>query len=107
MSDGQDRIVQFFGDLSRAPDGRPQNLIWFGSAAVFYALAAYSLLTASTVTPFTPLIATGFALNGAAESLPAERQQAAYWTRLLATALMLGLFVLLLVGLLGGPAVLT
>lgn len=103
MSDGQDRTTRFFGDLSRDPDGRPQNLVWFGTAAVFYALFAYNLLTTSTVTLFTPLIATGFALNGAAESLPAGRQQATYLIRVLAIALMIGLFVLLLVGLLGGP----
>lgn len=103
MSDRQSFATRFFGDLSRDPDGRPQNLVWFGTAALFYALAAYSLLAGSGLRLFTPLIATGFALNGLAESLPAQRQQATYWTRVLAIAVMVGLFVLLLVGLLGGP----
>jgi hypothetical protein len=106
MTDGQDFTTRFFGDLSREPDGRPQNLIWFGTAALFYALAAYDFVTTSSITLFSPLIATGFAVGGAAESLPAERRRAVYWTRALSIVVMLGLFVLLLVGLLGGPELL-
>jgi hypothetical protein len=107
MSDGQESTTGFFGDFSREPDGRPQNRIWLGTAVLFYALTAWGLLAESGgFVLFTPLFATGFALNGVAESLPAERQQAVYWTRVLATALMLVLFVVFLVGLLGGPELL-
>jgi len=107
MGNGQDAATGFFGDLSREPDGRPQNLVWLGTAVLFYALAAWELLTSAGLTLFTPLIGTGFALNGVAESLSPERERATYWTRILAIGLMLGLFGLFLVGLLGGPELLT
>jgi hypothetical protein len=107
MTDDRDFPTRFFGDLSREPDGRPQNLVWLGTAVLFYALAAYNVLTSSGVVPFTPLIGTGFALNGVAESLSPERQRVTYWTRIVAIAFMIGLFALLVVGIAGGPELVT
>jgi hypothetical protein len=106
MSDRERFTTRFFGDLSRPPDGRPQNLVWLCAATLFYLLTAYYLAVGRGVTPFTPLFGTAFALNGLAESLSDDRRQIAYLVRVLSIVFMLALLVLLLVGTLGGPELL-
>jgi len=89
--------------LSREPEGRPQNLIFFTMAGFLYLISMYAFVARGTVAPVPPLLGTVFALIGIAESLPATRQRTAFRLRLL-TVLSAGIIAaVLLIGLLGGP----
>lgn len=95
-----DRVV---GDLSRDPDGRPQNLLWLGSAGLFALLTAVGLAVDGTVDLFALLVAVVFGLGGLAESLPADRGRLVYRVRLLTVVVGAVVVVLGLVDVLGGP----
>ncbi len=97
MSDKQRLSTRVFGDLSREPDGRPQSLVWFGAAGLFWLLSAYFLIANGGVSVVTPLIGVPFALNGVAESLPVARTRIASLLRVVAIALVLSVFTLLFV----------
>ncbi len=94
MSDKRGLSVRVFGDLSREPDGQPQNLVWFGAAGLFWALSAYFLVANGSVSVVTPLIGIPFALNGVAESLPVAHTRVAYLLRVVAIVLVLSLLTL-------------
>jgi len=103
MSDGRSALDYIVGDLSRDPDGRPQNLLWLGSAGLFLSMAAVEVVADGTVTPFVLLLAVVFGLGGVAESLPVDRPRLVYRVRVLAVVVGAVVFALALVEIFGGP----
>lgn len=103
MSDRRSALDYVVGDLSRDPDGRPQNLLWLGSAGLFLSMTAVEVVADGTVTPFFLLVAVVFGLGGVAESLPADRPRLVYRVRVLAVVVGAVVVVLGLVDILGGP----
>ncbi|ERH10415.1 MAG: hypothetical protein J07HX64_02189 [halophilic archaeon J07HX64] len=97
MSDKQGLSTRVFGDLSREPDGRPQSLVWFVVAGLFWVWSAYSLVATGRLSVLILLIGVSFALNGVAESLPVARTRVAYLLRVAAIVSILSLFTLLFV----------
>lgn len=97
MSDEQGPFARVFGDISREPDGRPQNLVWFGAAGLFWVLSVYFLTVDGYVSVVTPLIGVPFALNGVAESLSGARVRVAYLLRVVAIMFVLSLLTLIFV----------
>jgi hypothetical protein len=83
VSDKQRLSTRVFGDLSREPDGRPQSLVWFGAAGLFWLLSAYFLIANGGVSVVTPL--------------PVARTRVAYLLRVVAIVLVLSVFTLLFV----------
>jgi hypothetical protein len=75
-------------------------------AGLLYLVSVYAW-TRGTILLAQPLLGTVFALAGVAESLPATRQQTAVRVRLLGVLLAGTATVVWVVGLLGGPQLLT
>jgi hypothetical protein len=98
VSEQQNPVERFVGRLSRESDGRPLNLVWFGGVALMGLLFVYGLVVHGTVVGIGPALAVLFALNGVAESLPAERRRVAFGTRLLALAYTAVLIAVTLTG---------
>jgi hypothetical protein len=105
MSSGETIFSRHTRSLSREPDGRPQNLVFFGMAGLMYLVTVYAW-TRGTSLLAQPFLGTVFVLAGVAESLPATRQQTAVRLRLLGLLLAGTATVVWVVELLGGPQLL-
>mgnify|MGYP000394376215 CR=1 FL=1 len=103
MTDRRALRTRIAEDLSREAEGRPRNLIYFGTAVLFALLAALGFVRQGTVDPFVLLFVTGFAIAALAESLPEGRRRLTLWVRLLAAGVFVVGFLLSVSALLGGP----
>ncbi|WEL20403.1 hypothetical protein [Halorhabdus sp. BNX81] len=79
----------------REPDGRPETLIYFGSAAFFLSIHVYYawILGSNGSTRFTLVMAVIWALFGITESLPESRRQTTGVLRLTVLVVLLCLIV--------------
>ena len=90
-------------NLAREGKGWPINAVFLGAAGLFLILATLELVQEGTVSRFVFLFATGFALQGIAESLTQDRRSLRLRVRLLAATVFVFGFVLSMSVLFGGP----
>ncbi|WP_424003269.1 hypothetical protein ACOZ4I_04000 [Haloarcula salina] len=79
------------------PSGRPITVVMLGGALVMSSGYLYYALLSEAAPPYLLVMAVGFALSGAAESLPADHRRAAGALRVTAIVLLLVLLALTVV----------